>query len=402
MTVLPSFNQFRGIHWDTGPIRNALEYQGVTAPHTGRPLSEELLFGISGGLVAGYMVFEYQGFMPNLHFLTRNTFDPMEHLVRRLGVSTAVKHASEPGPGVANLRAALSAGQPALVWADMAGMPYSDLPERSDMCQMIPMLVYGFDEAADAVFISDRASVPLRVTTWQLKEARSRVKRERQRVMTVRLANLDRLALAVEEGIAACISMFEDEPPRQPLKGKFGYDAFMRWAHLLTNSQDSQSWARQFPPGPRLYAGLTSAYQSIHLWWTGGNGARGVYAAFLAEAAAILGKPALTEAAARYRVLEGMWGEFGRALLPDQISPLRDAREMMQRRYNLFVEQGGASVAQRHELTRRLMALEQEMGTNFPLDEGQATAMRELLAEQLHAICAQERRAIATLREAMA
>ena len=49
--------QFTGRHWETGSIHNAFAMQGIKAPHTGRPYSEALLLGISGGIPFGDFTF---------------------------------------------------------------------------------------------------------------------------------------------------------------------------------------------------------------------------------------------------------------------------------------------------------------------------------------------------------
>ncbi|MBE2271691.1 MAG: hypothetical protein IAE80_25885 [Anaerolinea sp.] len=75
MAELANYHHFDGLAWATGYLTNALAYQGVTAPHTGKPYTEALLMGINGGLCAGYFSFEYTGELPHLHFLTRYLFD---------------------------------------------------------------------------------------------------------------------------------------------------------------------------------------------------------------------------------------------------------------------------------------------------------------------------------------
>lgn len=57
MPILADYCQFTGLHWETGTVRNYLDYCGAKAPHTGEPYSEALLMGISGGAVMGYFVF---------------------------------------------------------------------------------------------------------------------------------------------------------------------------------------------------------------------------------------------------------------------------------------------------------------------------------------------------------
>ena len=65
MPILENYQQFNGRHWETGTVCNFLAYTGVKAPHTGRPYSEALLMGVSGGAVMGYFSFAYEGYDPH-------------------------------------------------------------------------------------------------------------------------------------------------------------------------------------------------------------------------------------------------------------------------------------------------------------------------------------------------
>ena len=85
MTVLPDYDRFTGRHWETGSVANALAYRGVKAPHTGHHFSEALLMGVSGGAVMGYFNFSYENYDPQTRILTRNTFDPWDTMLSRLG-----------------------------------------------------------------------------------------------------------------------------------------------------------------------------------------------------------------------------------------------------------------------------------------------------------------------------
>ena len=53
MPTITNYNQFNGTHWETGSVHNFFAQRGFTAPHTGRPYSEALLLGVSGGIVMG-------------------------------------------------------------------------------------------------------------------------------------------------------------------------------------------------------------------------------------------------------------------------------------------------------------------------------------------------------------
>ncbi len=88
MLILSDYDQFQGLHWETGSLRNFLAYKGVQAPHTDQPYSEAMLLGISGGIVMGYYIFNYEGYDPMVRILTRNTFDPLETIYQRLDIKT--------------------------------------------------------------------------------------------------------------------------------------------------------------------------------------------------------------------------------------------------------------------------------------------------------------------------
>ena len=91
MPKLNNYHHFDGLHWETGSVRNFYAYRGVKAPHTGQPYSEALLLGISGGIVMGYFSFAYEGYDPHARILTRNTFDPLDTLLHRLGGAVVVE-----------------------------------------------------------------------------------------------------------------------------------------------------------------------------------------------------------------------------------------------------------------------------------------------------------------------
>jgi hypothetical protein len=101
MPILKHYQEFAGRHWETGTVCNALAYQGVKAPHTGKPASEALLLGITGGVTIGYFTFEYTGYLPHLALLTRNTFSPLETLLERLAIPQEIYRTDKAQKGEA-------------------------------------------------------------------------------------------------------------------------------------------------------------------------------------------------------------------------------------------------------------------------------------------------------------
>lgn len=400
MPVLNDFQHFNGRHWETGSVHNYFAYRGVLAPHTNEPYSEALLMGVSGGAVMGYFSFAYEGYDPHARILTRNTFDPLETMLARLGIVQHRLQTGKPEKGVANLVNTLDEGVPAIVWADMFSMPYNGLPFDKGMWGMFPILVFGYDEEADTVWIADRAQVPLTATTAELHAARARVKKDKFRVLTLDPPQPEKLASAVSAGIWDCIKLFTEKPPKGS-KNNFGLAAFHHWAKLLTKSKTRLSWEKVFPPGRKMLAGLTNAYWDINIFGKRGYAERDVYADFLDESSAILGQPALRDVAGQFRTGAKAWDALATSLLPDNVAAFREAKELMQRRQELFVTQGSAAQDELRTIHERQNALLAEMETDFPLDDAGVTAMRENIAERVMAVHDIEETAVGMLREAM-
>ncbi|MBX3049822.1 MAG: DUF4872 domain-containing protein [Caldilineaceae bacterium] len=400
MPVLPNYHQFDGLHWETGTVRNYFDYRGVEAPHTGQPYSEALLMGVSGGAVMGYFVFAYEGVDPQARILTRNTFDPFETMLQRLGVVQERRHTASPQKAVKNLADALEDGTPALVWVDMFGLPYEHQSQTEGVWHMFPVLVYGYDEAADRVDVADRARVPLAMTTGELAGLRARVKNVKHRVLTLDMPDPEKLPSAVQAGIWDCIRLYTEKPPKGAAHN-FGLAAYQRWAEMLTSPKKKGSWAKEFPPGSKLYAGLTCAFWDINIFGKEGQAERDVYADFLDEAAVILGKPSLTDVARQFRASAAAWDDLSAALLPDWSPPLAETRELMLRQHRLFLDEGAASLAERQAISRQREVLRGQMADNFPLSEGEVTRLQESIAEQVLRIHDIEAAAVADLRGAM-
>ena len=400
MAELANYHHFDGMPWATGYLVNALAYQGVTAPHTGQPYTEALLMGINGGLCAGYFSFEYTGELPHLHFLTRYLFDEEPGKVfERLGIPMRMQQTTDGTKAAANVINALAQGKPAIVWGDVLSLPDNSFAPGAGYWLIMPVLVYGYDPVGE-VKIADRARVGLTASAADLSAARAKIGKVKNRMMTIGAPNPDKLPQAVHEGIQACIDIMLHEPP-VGAKSSFGLDAYTKWAKLL-ESKSKDSWAVRFAPGARMYAGLTSSYRYIHVWFTGGRGARHIYADFLDEAAVILENPALQEVAQHFRTAAVAWDGLTAALLPDAVPLFRETREHMERSYHLFLAHGNASVDERRTLQQQLKILETTAAQDFPLSATEAAAMRQNLREHVLHVHDVEKIALSALMEAMA
>ncbi len=401
MPTLTDYSQFEGIHWETGTVRNYYDYCGVKAPHTGKPYTEALLMGISGGAVMGYFVFAYQGIDPHARILTRNTFDPMETMLQRLGAVQGLRQTASADRAVGNLVDTLENGTPAITWVDALSLPYDPQPYEFEFPHMMPVVVYGFDQEADQVLIADRACVPLHASTGQLAAARAKVKKLRQRVMTLEMPDADKLQEAVQSGIRDSIQLYTDKPPKGA-RHNFGFAAYQRWADALRKPKMRGGWEKEFPRGRKMYAGLESVFSDTHTFGKKGFAERDVFATFLDEAAAILGQPGLREAADHFRESAVAWQDLGLLLLPDSIPVWAEARRLMLANQRLFLEQGGAAYDEGRANAERLIEIRRLMETDFPLSDEEVVSFREEIAAQVLKISAIEEPAIEAMKEAMA
>lgn len=398
MPTLAKYRQFSGRHWETGSVHNVLAYRGVKAPQTGKPLSEALLMGISGGLLMGYFNFAYEGYDPHIAILTRNTFDPLDTLLVRLGTVQHVMQTTNAAKGEKNLIDALENGEPVIAWPDIYLLPYNGLTLDRGWWGGNPVVIFGCE--ADQVAIADRAKVALSVTPDQLAQARARVKKDRFKLLTIDPPDLDKLPAAVQQGIWDCLKRYV-EAPVASAKNSFGFAAYQRWAEALIKPTLKYSWEREFPAGGKMYAGLTSTFERIGLCPGKHQAERDVYADFLDEASVILNKPALTDAAKLFRVSGTAWRELAHALLPDEVAPFKAARELLVKRHTLFIEQGGESLAERQQITQQLKTIRTEMDTHFPLTAAEVDNLRAGLREHVLKIHDLEREAHAALQAAM-
>lgn len=398
MPILPNYAEFNGRHWETGTVRSALAYQGVKAPHTGEAPTEALLMGISGGAVFGYFTFDYEGYDPILALLTRNTFDPLDTLFERLGIPQNYIHTSNLDKAVENLNGVLESGQVPIVWADMMSLPYNGYSFDEGMWAMLPIVVYGHN--GDFASIADRSKKALTISADELQAARARVKKDKFRIVTLESLNWDKLASAVQKGIWQTISLYTEKPPKGA-KNNFGFAALQHWAKMLTNMRNKQSWERFFPAGNRLYAALTGVFGWVRTWGDGNGFERQLYADFLDEAAVILEKPDLKAVGAEFRESATVWCELSDAVMPENVPLLKEARELLECKHRLFIEEGDAGVEEVLAIGKRLDEIKAMAKEDFPMSQDEIVDMREGLAKLVLKIHDIEFEAIEMLQAAM-
>lgn len=136
----------------------------------GISLSEEMLLGLGGGV--GF-IYWYMKLMPSPFIGTRygKGTDFPRNICKRIGADVSVVETSSPKRGYEELKAILRSGEPAVVYGDMAYLPYFAVPEVAHFGGHV-FVVFGLDEEEDEVYIYDRGRNPVTVGLSDLKKAR--------------------------------------------------------------------------------------------------------------------------------------------------------------------------------------------------------------------------------------
>ena len=272
------------------------------------------------------------------------------------------------------------------------------------MWGMMPILALESD--GKTVSIADRSSQPLHLSMAELTKARGRVKDDKYRLMTLDAPQPAKLAGAVHKGICQTISLFTEEPPRGG-RQNFGFAAYEKLAELLVNTRNKQSWERFFAPGVRMYHALAGspvqpgAYHWSNTWGSADGAERGLYAEFLLEAAQLLKRPGLKDAAEKFRESYQLWLAFADALLPDDVPLLGESKQLIQKKHNLFIDTGESALPEIKQINTRLNKLLRQSETDFPLSNAQAADIRANLRDNLMKIKTVEEQAVDLLQRAI-
>jgi len=239
-----------------------------------------------------------------------------------------------------------------------------------------------------------------------LTKARGLVKEDKYRIMTLDAPQTTKLAAAVHKGICQAIKLFTEEPPRGA-RDNFGFAAYEKLAEMLVNTRNKQSWERYFGPGVRMYHALAGslvqpgAYHWVMTWGSADGAERGLYADFLLEAAQILKKPVLKESAEKFRESYKLWLTFADTLLPNDAPLLGESKKLIQKKHNLFINEGESALQEIKKINARLNELLSQSETDFPLSSAQAAELRANLRDILLKISAVEQQAVNLLQSAI-
>jgi hypothetical protein len=402
--MLPGFKSHGARQSEAGALRNVLAYLGVTAPHTGEPFGEDLLFGIGSGIGLGYFVYQMPDFA-SLFLATRITTEESARpgfvltMCERLGVKAGLQHSSNAAVAERKLKEALAQGRPVMAWIDPGHLPYYG----RWLYAYHTLMVYGIDDDRDEVYVADRPKKPLVLTRAELSVARQGEGASKFRALPlvapkpITKAGLQR---AVKQGIRDCCDQMLNGYGPANFRSNFGLRALQKWADLLTDEKDRRGWPRYFPTGVHLYRALLAVFEQIENRGGGGSAFRPMYADFLMEAGVILHK-SLDDAADRFRESARLWARLSEAVLPSSVPIFKEAKQLAVKRRTLFEKNGAAALDEIRAIDMRLSEIASRAGESFPLSDAEVRDLLIGLREHVLAIHGEEEKAVAALRTAV-
>jgi hypothetical protein len=386
-----------GLYSETTAARYLLEQAGVVSAHNGQPLSEAMLFGISGGIGFMYFNFEYEGHPPTLYIGTAHRYktkfgEMMDNLYQRLGVQTVVKKSASATAAEKNLRQALAQGSPVLLHVALGALPYVGTHE---MYYDYAIVVTGYHEQENVYEVLDRSTQPLTLQPEALAAARAGIASLKNRSTTLRVPEQKSLDLreAILAGIRSCCDVMQNPPA--PVNN-FGFNGLEKWASLINDPKNKKGWSQVFATGADLFAGLYATYRYLETS-TGSGAMRELYAEFLGEAAEVLHQPDLVKVAAQYREIARLWTELANAVLPDEQPLWKELKQLTVAKERLFKEKGIEAGAEIRQINERIREIAETTQTDFPYNPEQVRALLDDLHIRILRIVEAERQAMSEL-----
>lgn len=396
----PKIAHSGGRNAESNALRNTLANSGVTDPRDGKPFSEELLFGIAGGIGAGYFMFQYKGwpgwaYVAGRHLWQDNTAY-YKNVCARLGLSAKFSESSGGKGALDDLRKALESG-PVIAWCDLASLPYYGAPPFFKKGGYHTITIYSIDEAAGTALIGDRAKPAITISLSDLAASRGAITSYKNRLLSITPGKkpID-IKKAVADGIRACYT--------ELAKGRisnFRLDAFKNLTLAMNNAKAKDGWPKALPPGQSLFGAQLGFYLFIERYGTGGGLYRAMYSAYLEEAAAILSKKEIAAIARDYRALAKQWTNLARAMLPKDIKPFNESRELIDAYEKTLLAKGADGAKDLAKIVSELSAIYRTMKSVHPFIKSGSEEFYTQLHEQMNAIYEGEIAALAALQNAV-
>lgn len=359
--------------------------------------TEEILFGLGGGIGCAYFLFDMHGGHPlyigyRIHAKEGDTPYFTLQMTEGWGATADVRHSSSPSAATKSLVKILNDGFIAIVWVEVTKLPYMFLSGRPNSYHQV--VVYGME--GDDVLVGDLGDSVIRMSMEELTEARNSNYAPRFRTVVISESTAKpQLRATLQKRIRGTCS--------QMLEGlgiaNFGLTALNKWAQMLTNTKNKKGWPNCFPGGPPLHGAMSTVFEQIELRGYGGSAFRGLYADFLDQAAGVLKKSAFRKVAEQFRESEASWRAISDAALPDSISLLKETRETLTRRSVLIRKPRTTEIDKELESLRdRLKQLHERSAKELSLSKADTLELLGAISERVLETEKIERAAFTELR----
>ena len=316
---------------ESAVVLNALTQLGRCS---GDLCTEEMLFGLGGGLGLIYFLFDMHGSHPivvgtRYHASEAATPVFVMQMCEAWGATTELKHSSSRAAATKSLTKFLDDGFTPIIWVEVTKLPYMFLSGHPNTYHTIVV----YEKDGDEFIVGDLCESVFRISVEELEEVRHSHFAPKFRALTIKdaPANPDLREMVAQRIGLTCSQMIGGLGI-----GNFGLEAFKKWAAMLTNTKNKKGWSQCFTEGPALHGAMSSVYGQIELRGNGGSAFRGMYADFVEQAAGVLKKPALKKVADQFREAEASWHKVALAALPDSIPILKETRDAFERRATLL------------------------------------------------------------------
>jgi hypothetical protein len=394
-----------GLHPESANVQHVLAHHGIAAVNgsTERPISEALVFGISGGIGAGYILWEFkQHGAATLVMAFHNSWQYPdrwhEKTLDRLGVRYIAEHQGGITGASRRLTELLEAGRPCIIRPDRYHLGYWRLPEYMDGHGGPDIVAYAVDD--DGVWLDDRNVSPLVVSHATLGAARARVGSYRNSLYAIDSGSgpipIDRLREAVHAGLYDTVRHLSDA------SASFSLPAWRKWARLLTDRRNAKAWPNVFADGENGLAGaLISVWE--HVMPAGGFGGhlRDLYAEFLDEAAELLENPRLGDVAHAFRGAASAWHDVADAAIPREVSGFERLRELTVAVRQAVADPASVDAGEADAAAAELWALRGELDRDFPLGDDERDELFAGISARVDVVFAREQAAVASLAAAL-
>ncbi|WP_370946368.1 BtrH N-terminal domain-containing protein [Amycolatopsis sp. cg5] len=363
----------------------------------GDEVSEALVFAASGGIGAGYILFEFAREVDaTLVVAFRNQWQYprawLESTLDRLGLKAEIHTTGGKRGAAKRLSAALKDNEPVIVLPDQQSLGYRHLPEKLNGHGGHFVVAYGEEDGK--VLVDDRNLKPLTVDRAKFDAARARVGSYKNLLFSIEPGPIEDLEKAVHAGLTDCAQRLSGT------SNSFALPTWDRWAKSMTDERGPKGWPTVFATRRGLVGTLLTVWEGVTTAGTSGGHSRDLFADSLAEAGTLLDNEALAEQAEPWRAIATQWDELAEAAFPKHVTEFGWMRDLTATVSN-GVRGGDEGVEAAAEAGAELWRVRAHYDAEIPFTDEQVNGILTDLGSRLREIHAAEVTAVKDLTEVL-